>query len=55
MLQKLLKCCNNLRLDIVTLPNRIAWWLTDILENAALAVLNWVRDRQEDLLEEGDD
>lgn len=55
MFQKLLKRCNNLRLDIVTLPNRIAWWSTDALENAALAILRWARKRQIDLMGEGDD
>lgn len=55
MIRKLLKCCNNLRWHIVMLPNRIAWWSTDALENAALAVLRWARARQINLMGEGED
>lgn len=55
MLQKLSRSLNNLRWHIVRLPYHIAWWLTDALENAALAVLRWARKRQIDLMGEGDD
>lgn len=55
MMRKLFRLLNNLRWHLVVLPNHIAWRLTDILGDGALAVLSWVRARQEDLMGEDDD
>jgi hypothetical protein len=55
MLRKLRKRMKKSWACIVLWPWHIAFWLTDILEDAALAVLHWARECQEDLMGEGDD